>query len=221
MFHQFHVNKEDRDYLRFLWWENGDNDTDPIECRMRVHLFGAASSLGCANYGIKYVADLFSYRHGAEAANFMKHNFYVDDVSSISEAIKLIKNVRKLCADGSLRLHKFISNSREVMEQIPKSEQATGIKDIDLSCDSLPVKRVGVQWCVESDQFEFRIVLKDQPLTRRGILSTVASIYDPLGFLAPFILKGPSSKRKWDKYGYCLFFVIREIRRFHIMSTKT
>lgn len=32
--------------------------------------------------------------------------------------------------------------------------------------------------------------MKDQPATRRGILSTVASIYDPLGFLAPYVLAG-------------------------------
>lgn len=27
MFHRFHVSKEDRDYLRFLWWENGDTNS--------------------------------------------------------------------------------------------------------------------------------------------------------------------------------------------------
>lgn len=56
MFHRFHVNEEDRDYLRFLWWENGDTTSEPREYRMKVHLFGAASSSGCANVGIKYLA---------------------------------------------------------------------------------------------------------------------------------------------------------------------
>lgn len=41
-----------------------------------------------------------------------------------------------------------------------------------------------------SDQFQFRIVVKDNPLTRRGALSTVASVYDPHGFVAPIILIG-------------------------------
>ena len=39
------------------------------------------------------------------------------------------------------------------------------------------------------DCLGFSIVLKDQPLTRRGVLATVASVYDPLGLLTPLILR--------------------------------
>jgi hypothetical protein len=35
-----------------------------------------------------------------------------------------------------------------------------------------------------------RITLQDTPLTRRGILSTIGSIYDPLGLVAPVLLVG-------------------------------
>lgn len=38
MFHQFHVNACDQDYLRFLWWENGDLETPFTVYRMKVHL---------------------------------------------------------------------------------------------------------------------------------------------------------------------------------------
>lgn len=58
---------------------------------------------------------------------------------------------------------------------------------------------------MEPDTFQFRIVLQDKPLTRRGILSTVSSVYDPLGFLAPVILTGRQilqnlcrDKSDWD-----------------------
>jgi hypothetical protein len=32
--------------------------------------------------------------------------------------------------------------------------------------------------------------LKDKPATRRGILSTISSVYDPLGIVSPVILVG-------------------------------
>ena len=46
---------------------------------------------------------------------------------------------------------------------------------------------LGVQWII-SHQFGFRIVIKDRPAPRRAILSIASSVYDPLGFVAPFIL---------------------------------
>ena len=47
-----------------------------------------------------------------------------------------------------------------------------------------------IQWCIERDTFQFRIALKGRPMTRRGILSSVCSIYDPVGFAATFLLRG-------------------------------
>ena len=105
-----------------------------------------------------------------------------------------------------MRLHKFISNSKEVIAKIAPEDRAKGVKDLGLHSDVLPMEHaLGVQLCVESDTFQFWIVLHDKPLTQRGILSTVSSIYDPLGFLAPVILTGrqiPQSlcrdKSDWD-----------------------
>ena len=45
MFHQFFVNEEYRDLLRFFWWDQGDVKKDAQEYQMKVHLFGAASSV--------------------------------------------------------------------------------------------------------------------------------------------------------------------------------
>jgi hypothetical protein len=75
------------------------------------------------------------------------------------------------------------------MSTIPKEEHAKELLTMDLDYDPLPVTRaLGVQWCVETDQFSFSIIVKNKPMTRRGILSVVSALYDPLGFVAPVIL---------------------------------
>ena len=61
MFYQSKVSKEHRDYLRFLWWDGDDYSGEPIELRMTVHLFGATSSPGCANFGLKKIAVYISF----------------------------------------------------------------------------------------------------------------------------------------------------------------
>ena len=92
---------------------------------------------------------------------------------------------------GGFRLHKFTSNSKEVVESTPVELRTKEIKELDLNGDLLRPKRVlGVEWNIENDAFKFCITLKEKPLTRRGILSTFSSIYDTLGFAAPFLLRG-------------------------------
>jgi len=53
---------------------------------------------------------------------------------------------------------------------------------------TLTERALGVQWYVTPDTFGFKIATKDKPPTRRGILSVISSISDPLGFVAPFHL---------------------------------
>ena len=36
MFHQFYVTEENRDLLRFLWWDGGDPNKDVVDYRMKV-----------------------------------------------------------------------------------------------------------------------------------------------------------------------------------------
>lgn len=73
-------------------------------------------------------------------------------------------------------------------EPIPESERAPSLRKLDFNKSKQVEKPLGVQRNVATDTFGFTITIKDRPLTRRGVLSTVSSIYDPLGFAAPFIL---------------------------------
>lgn len=205
MFHRFHVHPEDRDYLRFLWYPEGDTSTDPLEYRMNVHLFGARSSPGCANFGLKYLSRMYEKDY-PQAAPFLRQDFYVDDgvtsVDGVEKAKELIREARELCSQGNLRLHKFISNNRSVLESVPISERVTDVQEVDLSKEMLPIERtLGVYWNIEVDAFTFQINVQERPNTRRGILSLVASMYDPLGFISPFVLRGKAVLQEMCRRG--------------------
>lgn len=65
------------------------------------------------------------------------------------------------------------------------------LKDLDLLNERLPIEQaLGIKWSVEDDVFCFKIVCQSTSPTRRSMLSIVASIFDPLGFLSPFTLLG-------------------------------
>ena len=195
MFYQVKVKEEDQNFLRFLWWPDGDFTAEPEEYCITVHLFGAASSPGCSNYALKHTADEYEEECGAEAADTLRRNFYVDDslksAPTVDEAVSLVNGLKGMCQKGGFNLTKFISNCVEVNQSIPLEDRAQNIKELELGQYRLPVERaLGVHWCVESDSLKFRIELKDIPCTRRGILSTISSVYDPLGLIAPVVLVG-------------------------------
>ncbi|KAL3987991.1 21S rRNA GM methyltransferase [Sarotherodon galilaeus] len=194
MFHQVKVPDEDSDLLRFLWWTSGDITQKMVEYKMVVHIFGATSSPSCASFALRKCAEDNRDPANSQAVDTVLHNFYVDDclkaVSSEEEAIQLYHTLRAVCQRGGFRLTKWISNSRAVLSAIPEEERASEVKDFDLDQDTLPIERaLGVQWCIESDSFRFKIVMPDRAPTWRNLLSIVSSVYDPLGILSPVTLQ--------------------------------
>ncbi len=108
--------------------------------------------------------------------------------------MKLIEDLTKACSQGGFTLTKWVTNNCEVLASIPEHHRAKTVKELDLDKEKLKEQTavepaLGIQWNTHSDTFSFKVTVKSQPATRRGILSAVSSVYDPLGFLSPFILK--------------------------------
>jgi hypothetical protein len=144
MFHMFKVDEADRDYLRFLWFSDESLD-NLVEYRMTVHLFGAKSSPGCANFGLHHLAEKQhdpNNPHSVNAKNFLQNNLYVDDgllsSNSITNMIEIMKEAREMCSKGNVRLHKFVANSKDILTSIPDSEKSETIKALDLYSSVLP-----------------------------------------------------------------------------------
>ena len=214
MYHQVRVPTKDRDMLRFLWFEENDTGGRLKEYRMTVHLFGGIWSSSAANYALRRTADDHGNNegvHSSEAAESILMNFYVDDwlasFPSREKAIKLIGNITDLLSQGRFKLTKFISIDKKVLKSIPPDRRAKGLIDVDLDIDlEMPHERaLGIKWNTNKDTFYFKVKPVSKPNTRRGIISIISSIYDPLGFISPVVIVGKMmfqelTKRKlgWD-----------------------
>ena len=145
MFYQVKVPEQDRDFLRFFWWEGGDTSKNPKEYHMTVHIFGATSSPGCSNCALKVTANDNEQELGSTAAALLRRDFCLDDclksVKSVDEAVDLIENVKEMCIRGGFNLHKFPSKSKQVLQRIPQEDRTELIKGLDLGNDILPNER--------------------------------------------------------------------------------
>ena len=190
MFHQVKVLPDDADALRFLWWDTPVSQS-PKEYQMLVHIFGATSSPCCANSALRQTAIDNKGRYDPEVIKTVHRNFYIDEVlksvPTTERAIWLAEQLEKLLREGGFHLTRFASNSRQVLEAFPQGERENTFINLDLN--QLPVGRAfGLHWVTASDTFQFKVVPTNRPPTKRGVLSTVSSLYDPLGFLGPFVL---------------------------------
>ena len=98
-----------------------------------------------------------------------------------------------LCKVGNLRLQKFVSNSKHLMDGISESEENPAVKDL---FNGSSQRTLGMEWILARDWLAFASNLEQKPATRRGILSTVAQISDPLGLLSPYTLMGNNISQK-------------------------
>jgi hypothetical protein len=160
--------------------------------RMTSHLFGGLWSPSAANYAIRRTS--IDFTDDATVVYALQNNFYVGDVlkscETEQEVVKLAKDLKATLAKAGFVLTKWTSNNHEVVKEVC-SLDGTGVervKSLGLSAQQFATKSLGVTWNVGEDTFGFSVSVTEKYFTRRGILSSVSSIFDPMGFASPFIL---------------------------------
>ena len=104
---------------------------------------------------------------------------------------------------GGFNLTKWISNDRKVLAAFPAEDRVPTVKDLDLCSDSLPIEgALGIQWNVEEDMFYLVVKDKNRPDNRKGVLSSIATVYDPLGFASPLLIPGREVNQELCKLKY-------------------
>ncbi len=193
MFYQIKLAAEDRDWHRFLWPDDGPAGYEIY--RWKVHPFGSAASPCIAIYTIKEHARRLKEEF-PRAAEMVIHSTLVDDnldsVDTVEEAVQLIKDAQQLYARAGMKLRKIISSSADVLKEFPAEERSPTL-DLASFCvkdEFVPlVKTLGVIYLCEKDQFSFHMETpRVKKWTKREILSFEAQLYDPHGFVSPYII---------------------------------
>ena len=81
--------------------------------------------MGCANVGLKGIADDYEHIYGTDAADFIRDCFYIDDglcsVSSEEHAVGLNERSIAMCKKGNIELPKFVCPPSNVLKSLHKS----------------------------------------------------------------------------------------------------
>ena len=128
-----------------------------------------------------------------KAAETILESTYMDDRMDSSpseeECIELYEELSALWGSARMRARKWLSNSERVLEKIPEEDRAA---EVDLDKGNLPsMKTLGVLWMAREDVFTNRVNPPDEKfqLTKRNFLRKIAMLFDPLGFLAPYVIR--------------------------------
>lgn len=198
MFHSFQLPVEDRDYLRFYWYRDNDPDNKLVQMRARVHIFGNTASPAVANFGMQFAANHPNSAQFPGGKEFILDRFYIDDglasADSDEAAIDIIQGARSILGTFNIRLHKIISNSYNVLKAFPPSECAMPTT-MEFGEQSIQ-HALGLAWNVAEDTLTFRTELPNRPFTKRGIVSIVNTLFDPLGICSPITLAGRILQRR-------------------------
>lgn len=164
------------------------SEKDPIGVyQLNTVTFGVTSSPFLALRTIRQLAD-DERQHFPLASNAVFRDFYMDDfissVESIDAARELYQQLVALFKKGQFHLTKWAINSEELLQEIPVHDRSP--KVVDFNKDGLKI--LGLQWYPKTDVFKFKINAERKTCTKRNVLSAVARLFDPLGFLAPVTL---------------------------------
>ena len=195
-FLQISISPEDRNFVRFIWFKDINNldfdkfeNNELIEYRSCRVLFG----LTCSPFLLATTLrkDLNQYSNlDPEFVEQILQSLHVDDLISgtdtMADTKSFFEKSKTRLAAGGFHLRKFKSNSSELEIIIFKKFP------YDLKYSTNFAKALGLKWDKSNDYiiFDFEDIKQHFPniLTKRLLIHSLATIFDPLGLITPVIV---------------------------------
>ncbi|GFQ80403.1 DUF1758 domain-containing protein [Trichonephila clavata] len=188
MFRQILINPDHRDLQIILWKDSADG---PVKTyKLNTVTYGITCASYLATWTIQQLARDEAENYPLAAAVTIR-DIYMDDIltgsSDFQEFQLLQSELIGLFKKAGMSLHKWCSNAPEILTSIPKEEQSW-----DFHCQSSDkiIKTLGVIWNPQFDYFSFKTVVNCQDsYTKREVLSIIARLFDPIGFIGSILTK--------------------------------
>lgn len=182
MYRQIVVAEEHRQFQRIVWF-NVENEVKDYE--LNTVTYGTAPASFLATRAVQELAKQESSL--TVASPVALRDFYVDDLitgaDSTENASALVGEMNELMNRGGFALRKWASNDTKVFDRLANIE----LEHFVLYGE---VGTLGLHWCTQSDRFRIASSLSDDtPTTKRSVLAESARLFDPLGILAPIVIK--------------------------------
>ena len=196
MFHQVRVTAADANIYLFYYGEVGST-SPPDLYRMGVHIFGSICSPAIAMHVLRRAAADADPEDAAIAVKEVVDQFYVDNwITSFrteeeaeSTALALFRALGK----GGFELAQWGSSSRAVLSKLQSALPLSSCQPaafLNLDLEGLPTEHtLGVALDFDADCYVMKAVGGIDCKTRREILRATTTNFDPLGLLAPVLLK--------------------------------
>ena len=201
-FMRIKINEEDRNYVRFLWFEDGDPDKPITVYRYTSVFFGGTSSPFILNSTILH--HLSKYEKDQDpvvqfVAQDLEEKLYCDNVLTGADdentAIQYYTISRQVMKDADMNLRQWFTNSSALTTIIDKMGTGSERDHAGL---------LGMKWNPKEDTLQFPrkavVIPSGVRFTKRQVLSSASSTFDPIGLISPVLV--PAKKFisfLWDK----------------------
>ncbi|XP_070143520.1 uncharacterized protein [Drosophila kikkawai] len=189
MYRQILLNQEHTPFQRILF-RNGQGNISDFE--LQTVTFGVNCAPFLALRTLQQLSDDVNAQY-QRASHIISNYMYVDDVlagaHTEAEAILAIQELQAALTSAGFPLCKWTSNERALLKALPK-EHLLSTDFLDLE-EVSTTKTLGVRWNATADEFYFvpTEVTIQANYSKRDVLSQIAKLFDPAGWLFPFVVQ--------------------------------
>lgn len=189
MYRMIWVHPDHRRYQRIIWKHPTTGDIQNYQ--LNTVTFGTASAPFLAIRTLQQLAK-DECSHWPLAARATLKCFYVDDLltgaDTLEDATTLQAELIGMMSSANFNLRKWSTNCADLLTNIPIQHREP--QEVISLGEAESIKMLGVYWHPADDHFLFKIAVRPsgKQTTKRTMLSEIASLYDPLGWIAPVII---------------------------------